>query len=144
MSDPQPEQIDALMGAFEGFTRRFKMADAKAAAESGLNSLDFQTLLYISANPATPLTDVARHLDVAVTTMSSSADRLVRKGMIDRRRPPGDRRTVALEATPEGRAVAESHRVRFHRAIAWMLAALDEDERAALVRLSEKIARSDP
>jgi DNA-binding MarR family transcriptional regulator len=40
--------------------------------------------------------DVARYLCVAMTTMSSAVDRLVKKALVERRRPEDNRRAVAL------------------------------------------------
>ena len=79
MIEPTAEQVEQLTRAFERFTRRFKVAEAAAAADNALNALDAQTLLFVSEHPGCGLGDVARDLGVAATTMSSAVDRLVRK-----------------------------------------------------------------
>lgn len=140
MIEPTSEQVDQLSRAIERFTRRFKVAEAAAAADSALNALDAQTLLFVSEHPGCGLGDVARDLGVAPTTMSSAVDRLVRKAMIRRRRPADDRRTIALTATAKGRRVMEDHKAGYRKACCAMLRSLDPGERGELIRLTEKIA----
>ncbi len=79
-----PEQIEKLAIAFERFTRRFKVAGAATVMQNSLNALAIQALLFIDEHPKCDLGNVARHLQIALTTMSSSADRLVRWEMFER------------------------------------------------------------
>lgn len=140
MTEPPREQIDQLSLAFERFTRRFKVAEAAAAADNALNALDAQTLVFVSENTDCGAQDVARYLDVVPTTMSSSIDRLVRKGLVERRRPEENRRAVALTATEKGMRAVDDHKAGYRNACIAMLRALDERERTELIRLTEKIA----
>jgi DNA-binding MarR family transcriptional regulator len=140
MIEPTAEQVEQLTRAFERFTRRFKVAEAAAAADNALNALDAQTLLFVSEHPGCGLGDVARDLGVAATTMSSAVDRLVRKAMIERRRPEDNRRTIALTATAKGQQVVEDQKAGYQKACLAMLRSLDPGERGELIRLTEKIA----
>jgi len=141
MIAPPAEQLRELTLAFERFTRRFKVAEATAAISNSLNALDVQALLFINDNPACMLGDVARHLQVAPTTMSSSADRLVRRGMIERQRPETNRRSVALTLTEAGQATVTGYMDGYQHACAAMLEPLDQQERDDFVRLTLKIAQ---
>ncbi|WP_284778543.1 MarR family winged helix-turn-helix transcriptional regulator [Agrobacterium sp. lyk4-40-TYG-31] len=125
MTDPTPEQIEKLATAFERFSRRFKVAEAAAVMNNSLNPLDIQALLFIEEHPACNLGDVARHLQVALTTMSSSADRLVRRGMIERQRPEANRRSVALTITNEGKQAVAGYIDGYRASCKAMLQALD-------------------
>lgn len=140
MSEPTKERVEQLTLAFERFTRRFKVAEAAAAADNALNALDAQTLILIAANPGSGLGEVARDLNVAMTTMSSAVDRLVRRGLVERKRPDDDRRTVELTATPEGQAVVADQKTGYRNACRAMLRALTPAEQIELIRLTEKIA----
>jgi DNA-binding MarR family transcriptional regulator len=142
MSEPTTEQVEQLTRAFELFTRRFKVAEAVAAADNALNALDAQTLVFVGDNAGCGMGDLARYLNVALTTMSSAIDRLVRKGLIERRRLEDDRRSVALTATETGRQAIEDHVAAYREACRLMLRALDPREQAELIRLTEKIAGS--
>jgi DNA-binding MarR family transcriptional regulator len=143
MTEPAPEQIERLTRAFEHFTRRFKVAESAAAADNAVNALDAQTLVFVGKNPGCGIGDVACYLKVAMTTMSSAIDRLVRKNLIERGRPEDDRRSAALTATSKGRQAIEDHIAAYREACRIMLRALDPQERHELIRLTEKIARHD-
>lgn len=140
MTEPTQEQVEQLTRAFERFTRRFKVAEAAAAADNALNALDAQTLVFVGDNPGCGMGDVARYLNVAMTTMSSAIERLVRKDLIERRRPEDDRRSVALTATDRGRRAIEDHVTAYREACRIMLRSLDPHEQGELTRLTEKIA----
>jgi DNA-binding MarR family transcriptional regulator len=140
MTEPTLEQVEQLTRAFERFTRRFKVAEASAAADNALNALDAETLVFVGDNPGCGMGDVARYLKVALTTMSSAIDRLVKKALVERRRPQDDRRAVALTTTDKGRQVVEDHVAGYRNACRTMLLRLDPLEQAELIRLTEKIA----
>jgi len=142
MTEPTQEQVDQLTRAFELFTRRFKVAEAAAAADNALNPLDAQTLVFIGDNPGCGIGDVARYLKVAMTTMSSAIERLVRKDLVERGRPEEDRRSAALTATRVGQQAIEDHIAAYREACRMMLRSLDPKEQRELIRLTEKIARS--
>lgn len=143
MTEPTPEQIEQLTRAFGRFTRRFKVAEAAAAADNALNALDAQTLVFVDENPGCLMGDVARYLNVAMTTMSSAIDRLVKKTLVERRRPDDNRRSVALTVTGKGRQVVEEHVAGYRAACSMMLRSLDPIERNELIRLTEKIAENE-
>ena len=140
MPEPTREQVEQLTRAFERFTRRFKVAEAVAAADNALNALDAQTLVFIAEHPGCGMGDVARYLNVAMTTMSSAVDRLVKKDLIERRRPEDNRRAVALSANEKGRQVVDDHIKGYREACRTMLRALETSEQDELIRLTEKIA----
>ncbi|WP_374011414.1 MarR family winged helix-turn-helix transcriptional regulator [Sphingomonas sanguinis] len=77
--------------------------------ESSLTALDVQTLLFVNEHPGCTLGDVARSHQVALTTMSSSIDRLVRRDMAKRERSEANRRTVALSITEKGEKVVAGY-----------------------------------
>ncbi|TGR65643.1 MarR family transcriptional regulator [bacterium M00.F.Ca.ET.194.01.1.1] len=141
MTEPTPEQIEKLAVAFERFTRRFKVAEAAAVIQNSLNALDIQALLFIDEHPECSLGDVSRHLQVALTTMSSSADRLVRRDMIERQRPEANRRTVALTITSKGRQAVSGYVDGYRASCKAMLQALDPVDQTEFLRLTEKIVK---
>lgn len=141
MKEPTPEQIEKLATAFERFTRRFKVAEAAAVMQNSLNPLDIQALLFIDDHPECNLGDVARHLQVALTTMSSSADRLVRREMIERQRPEANRRSVALTITSKGKQAVGGYIDGYRASCKAMLQALDAVDQTEFLRLTQQIAK---
>jgi DNA-binding MarR family transcriptional regulator len=144
MAKPTQDEIARLSAAFEGFTRNFKVAEAEAAADNALNAIDQAALIFVADNPGCALGDVARFLNVAMTTMSSAADRLVKKGLIERDRLEENRRSVALVATLVGRTIADRHAEVYRDLCRLMLSRLDDGERSEWIRLAKKIANPEP
>ncbi|WP_119389518.1 MarR family winged helix-turn-helix transcriptional regulator [Taklimakanibacter lacteus] len=140
MTEPTQVQVEQLTRAFERFTRRFKVAEAAAATDNALNALDAETLVFIGNNPGCGMGDVARYLNVALTTMSSAIDRLVRRSLIERRRTEDDRRSLALTVTHKGRQAIDDHVAAYRELCRIMLRSLDPREQDELIRLTEKIA----
>lgn len=138
MTTPTDDQLAKLGAAFDTFARRYKLADA-LGTETQLNELDKQALLFVADHPGCGPTDIARFLAVPNTTISSSTDRLVKRGLLERHRPEGDRRAVALRLSAEGKARADAiatvHRELYRR----MLEPLSPAERKSFIRLITKI-----
>jgi DNA-binding MarR family transcriptional regulator len=83
---------------------------------------------------------LAEQLGVDDTTATRLVDRLEDLGVAERRNEPDDRRATAVGLTPAGEelvAGVAAQRQLFFRDV---LAALEPDERAELVRLTEKAA----
>ena len=135
---PTDDQLATLGAAFDAFARRYKLADA-LGSEKPLNELDKQTLLYVAEHPDCGPTDVARFLGVPNTTISSSTDRLVKRGLIERHRPEADRRAVALRLSGAGKARAEGFAAAHLELYRRMLAPLSADERTRFIAMITKI-----
>jgi DNA-binding MarR family transcriptional regulator len=89
-----------------------------------LSFTQIQTVKAIQEKGHVSITELARLLAVSPPSASAMVDRLVEKGVLTRRRDPGDRRRVVVEARPE--AVA-------------MIAKVEEKILATFVELVEKI-----
>jgi len=86
--------------------------------------------------------DIATELGVHPSNATRASEKLVRAGLIQREEDPGDRRYVRLTLTREGERLVE--RVIGHRrdAIAEVLEAMPEAERAAAARAFDAFARA--
>lgn len=138
MTTPTDDQLAKLGAAFETFARRYKLLDA-LGSEAQLNELDKQTLLYVADHPGCGPTDVARFLVVPNTTISSSTDRLVKRGLLERHRPDGDRRAVALRLSADGKARANAIATAYRELYRRMLEPLSSAERKTFIRIIAKI-----
>jgi DNA-binding MarR family transcriptional regulator len=142
MTTPTDDQLAKLGAAFEAFARRYKLLDA-LGSETQLNELDKQTLLYVADHPECGPTDVARFLVVPNTTVSSSTDRLVKRGLLERHRPEGDRRAVALRLSSAGKARADAIVTAYRDLYRRMLEPLSPAERKSFIRMITKIVYRD-
>lgn len=142
MTMPTDKQLASLGAAFDAFARRYKLLDA-LGSETQLNELDKQTLLYVADHLGCGPTDIARFLAVPTTTISSATDRLVKRGLLERHRPEGDRRAVALRLSAQGKARADAivaaHRELYRR----MLKPLSSAERKSFIHMITKIVHNE-
>ena len=77
---------------------------------------------------------LAEELVVGRPAATKLVDRLVRRGLIRRRKHPADRRQVILEVTDRGREIVRAVQQCRRRRLARVLAELDPSAREALVR----------
>ena len=84
-------------------------------------------------------TDIAAAQHVTAGTLTTSVSMLERKGYLERRRDPRDRRVVRIFPTEQGRAANERHTRLRQELVDHILAALPGDEAAALARMLKKV-----
>jgi DNA-binding MarR family transcriptional regulator len=70
---------------------------------AGLSDTELTALEHLVDTASTP-TELARLLNVTTAASTGVVDRLERRGHVERRRHPTDRRRVEVHVTPEGRA----------------------------------------
>jgi DNA-binding MarR family transcriptional regulator len=112
---------------------------AAHAAAAGLSPVQVRALLTLRPGEAVPMRRLAAALDSDASNLSSLIDRLERRGAVERRPDPGDRRVKALALTPEGERLRES----FWRGLTedeGPLAPLDEAGLQTLVSLLDRLA----
>lgn len=95
-------------------------------------------LVHLEAYPGESIEALRRVLGVSQPAAVRAVDRLAGEGLIVRR-PGPDRRTLALFLTADGTRAALRIRERRTEALRALLGALDDEERARLVPLLEKL-----
>src|SRR5829696_2959800 len=101
--------IDPLRVWFR-FVRLHRRASNAVAAELkliGLSIPQFDLLSTLTEQEGLSQQELAQRLYVTKGNVSGLLDRMVEAGLVERRSPPGDRRSNALFLTPRGRALAE-------------------------------------
>jgi DNA-binding MarR family transcriptional regulator len=103
--DDPGRTVAALMvasRAFVGVTAR-----SLAGTDAEVTLTQFRTLMVLAMRGAQRPADISAELNVVPSTGTRMCERLVRKGLVRRRRIPTDRRVVRLELTPTGRDLVE-------------------------------------
>jgi len=91
-----------------------------------LNLSEIKTLMFLHKNEGSPMTEYSKKVGLTRGSFTTVADRLEKKGLIERAPVSADRRINALLLTPEGKRVARQIDDHFNRHIAGKMACLDD------------------
>jgi len=121
---------EALLGEFDRrIAATFGMPQAAATALAVIDG---------AGEPLTP-SQVSDRVLVASATMTATLDLLEYRGWIRRIPNPADRRSVLIEITPDGRAVADQLLPGIRTVERSILSALTPEERAHLLEMLAKV-----
>lgn len=118
------EAVPAVMRFIRSQMRRHRGAD--------LSVVQFRALVFLSRSPGTSLSVLAEFLALSLPATSRLVEGLVRRNLVDRRIPPGNRRLVALSVNAHGRRIICAARQATEKRLAEVLAPLRNDERTAI------------
>jgi len=119
---------------------RSRMVREGAVEESGLTLPDRSTLMVLGQLEPTTARDLSKRMDINPGTISVYVQRLVERGLVERRQDEGDRRTWWLSLTERGKV---AYRETVAGAAAYTRAFLDpltDEEQRTLHRLMLKVA----
>ena len=134
--DPTEEIVEHLFALVD----RLRVGFEATAAAFDLSVAQAKALRHVAAAGPGPMRDLACRLRCDASNVTGIIDRLERRGLVERRASPSDRRIKSLVATRKGDEVARALWIEV-RARALTLMHLSDDERAMLVSL---LRRADP
>jgi DNA-binding MarR family transcriptional regulator len=139
-AETSPEVVDAVLSA----SRALVAVAARSLAEAGeeVTLTQYRTLVVLASRGPQHVADLAAALAVTPATATRMCDRLVRKGLIDRRTEEQDRRQVQIELTGRGRALVTSVTRRRRAEIARIVARIPPDQQLVLVEALSRLAES--
>lgn len=108
---PSTERLRLVLDVDLGLlavAERLRQHWAAYAAAAGLSTAQVKALLTLEPGEAVPMRSLAARLDYDASNLSTLVDRLERRGAVQRRGDPGDRRVKALVLTPEGERLRAS------------------------------------
>lgn len=101
----------------------------------------YKTLLTVADRGECSLGDLARELEVAMSSASQMVERLVGEGLIERQQDTANRRQVIIRLTAEGEDLIARLRQGILEGYRKVLARMTENEQEELVASFETIAR---
>lgn len=108
---------------------------------SDLSVAEMHTLEGIGLYESRTMSETAATLEITTGTLTVAVDRLVRKGYVERRRDPHDRRVVRVRLTKKGKLAYRMHN-KFHKLLVDRLTdPLDEQQKQILLDTLDQIAR---
>lgn len=125
-------------------SRAHRAVEARALqsiAGLGLGATDFAVLEALLHRGPLPVNVIGRKVLLTSGSISVAVDRLVRRGLVERRDDAEDRRVRLVALTPDGRGLIEAAFARHAADLEDAMAALTAGERTALARLLRKLGR---
>ena len=120
------ETVPLIMRTVRAEMRRRRPAD--------LSVPQFRALGYVRRHPDTSLSDVAEHLGLRLSSMSTLIDNLVTRELIDRGINPDNRRRAKLNLTPLGQSTLEAAHAHTQARLVELLAPLSAPDRAVIAQ----------
>jgi MarR family transcriptional regulator, 2-MHQ and catechol-resistance regulon repressor len=138
VADPLAHRaLQALLRA-EASVRRALAAELE---REGISAAGFSALVVLTtAGGSLELRTLRRRLGWSKANATEVAQTLEARGLVSRRRLPEDRRAVALDLTPGGRAVVERLFPGHASRVSETFGALDEGEKRSFTELCRKLA----
>ena len=132
MAAPDTELIDAVLGASRALVA--VAARSLATVADDVTLPQYRALVELAARGPLKLAELADALAVDRSSATRMAERLVRKGLIDRARVPEDRRSIRLSLTGAGAELVAEVSRRLRGEIATIVARLPRAHRDEVVR----------
>jgi MarR family transcriptional regulator, organic hydroperoxide resistance regulator len=133
---------DLVSRLANALNRIYRKLDLYQDENMQINPKEQLFLLMVEESGPCRLKDITGRVNLPLSTVSWTADRMVEKGFLKRREDPNDRRAVILELDERGRkAVAKFHEI--FQSLAQITAAqLDEEQFKSTVGIIEKLANT--
>lgn len=122
----------AQLAAFERFFELFPVRDIKIS--------EYSVLVGIAENPGVRQGVLADFLKIKWSAMTKLVRTLEERGLVGRRIPPNDRRSVELYVTEQGHALIETVAPMMEAADRKAVSMLSDEEHAQLLTLLRKVA----
>lgn len=133
--------------AWESLMRAYAVLMKQFAAEDVWGELTMREydVLYTLSKCDCPLrmSELNRHVLLSQPALSRMVDRLVDRGLVDRRTDQGDRRGVRLSLTPAGRRIQRDIGRPHARSVTRALSVLTPEELSQLAAITAKLARNE-
>jgi DNA-binding MarR family transcriptional regulator len=135
----QQGQAQRFMTAIEGVIDREVRPDREVVdAMLDFSPPEMRALMWVGRRGKAVMSDFAKGIGVPLSTATRIVNRLVKKGIVVRRRSDLDRRIVEVDLSPIG----YEYKARFHakrlKATQRLLAPLEDEERETLLFLMER------
>ncbi|MBI5879041.1 MAG: MarR family transcriptional regulator [Chloroflexi bacterium] len=122
--------------------RAYELCNQACLAENGVTASQGYTLLSLPQQGYLSMNDLSEAMGLAGSTMTRYVDQLVERGLVYRESDHEDRRVVRVKLTDRGRELRRVVERAMQEFFKQVLDELREEERSALLRTIEQVARA--
>jgi DNA-binding MarR family transcriptional regulator len=127
-------QVQRFYRAFSDLVRAYQFRDRERTGEYGISVVDWYPLELLVESGPRPMGGLAKLLELDVSTVTRTVDRLEERGLVARRRSDSDRRVLLLRVTASGRALVERIQLQLMDEMRGVLSAIDGSAREEVTR----------
>lgn len=132
-------ELDELLSTTFNAVLRTEEHAIRVPITEGLTITEIHTIVAVGLHERNTMGTVAARLSVALGTVTSTMNKLVAKGYVERTRDDEDRRKVLVSLTRRGREVFRVHSLFHRRMTDEALSGLSEDEQRVLAQALGKV-----
>jgi DNA-binding MarR family transcriptional regulator len=136
------DDVAVVADRLHSFSIRFLRLVREEDRAAGVGPAQLSAMSVLAFRDGISPSELARIEHVALPTMSRIVAALSDAGLVARSANPDDLRSVLLSLTSRGRALFEAARTRRLRVASEIVASLDDDERARLTPIIDKLAET--
>ncbi|WP_022729835.1 MarR family winged helix-turn-helix transcriptional regulator [Fodinicurvata sediminis] len=134
------DRTDQSLIAIRRIFRATEIYGRELAKAAGLTAVQIRVLQIVDENGQATSKEISQRMGVAQATMTSLIDRLVAKGMVERRRSEADRRQTNIFISEAGRAAVKKAPDPLQQRYVKQFTALEDWEQAMIVASLERVA----
>ena len=135
------ERADKFVRGFFAMAHRYALEPHKQGLLVGVSKPEIFLIHALGEAGRLNMTELARRMSVALSTVTGIVDRLIARGCVIRDRTEKDRRVVFVELTEKGREMFQQDRRAQQKVAMEVLSNLSEAEQEELVSLVGKLSR---
>lgn len=138
----QQQAVEQLKSFIEDLARRY-INGVDTVRDPHLSRQEFLIIERMAWYNLHTVTDIADKCGLLLSTTSAAVERLVKKGYLERRDNPSDRRVNLLHLVGPGRELLRQLDQMYENIAQAILAQLDPQEATVILRALERVTRSE-
>ena len=142
VAGPDPNDEEDLSELFWRVARQLRHGGKETLDRWDVTPGQARALGVLTRHGLMRLSELSDHLRIAPRSTTEVVDALEAAGLVERRPDPHDRRATQVAVTGRGAEVATDIHAARHAAAARFFGALDETDRAALIRILRRLVSS--
>jgi len=132
------ERIDRLLFDIMASIYRF---ERKKVQLFGINYEAFYLLFLLRQRSHVRMRDIAKEMDIHISTASRAVNRLEKRGLVSRKKAPEDKRSILVSLEPEGEKVVKASEDHSYRIIKKNMEGMTDEDAAAIVTTAMQFSK---
>lgn len=140
--EPFPTPLDTLTFRFEDIPRLLRRIVDISLEGQNLSRSQWRLLAYVLRDEGMTQTELARTMEIERAGVGQAIDTLEQKGLVNRKKAPGDRRVWRIYASKTGRDLVPQLRETIDEIYEQVFSGFSAEEISALGELLQRITKN--